>query len=117
MDFNFWIMLLKIIIFLPFILILFYLSVKYGGSKLQQIQSGRYIKVLERVTISKENSIMVVKIGDKAFVLSSAAGKVEILIELDDDETKKIEVLRQNQIPQYASLKEFYQKVLKKKED
>lgn len=117
MDLNFWIMLLKIIVFLPFILILFYLSVKYGGSKLQQIQNGRYIKVLERVALSKENSLMVVKIGDKAYVMTSATGKVETLLEIDDNEIKKIEQLKQNQIPQYVSLKEFYQKVLKKKED
>jgi flagellar protein FliO/FliZ len=110
-------MLLKIIVFLPFILVLFYLSVKYGGSKLQQIQNGKYIKVLERVALSKDNSLMVVKIGDKGYVITSAAGKVETLMELGDDEIKKLEDLKQIQIPEYASLKEFFQKVLKKKED
>lgn len=37
---------------------------KYGGNKLQDIQKGKYIKIVE-TTISKENSLLVVKIGQK----------------------------------------------------
>lgn len=114
MDFNFWIMLLKIVVFLPFILLLFYLSVKYGGNKLQGMQNGRFIKVIERVALSKENSLIVVKIGDKGYVLTSAAGKVDTLLELSDEELVKLEATKE--IPEYASLKDFYQKVFRKKE-
>lgn len=114
-DYNFWIMILKIVIFLPFILLLFYLSIKFGNNKLQNIQNGRYIKILEKVPISKENSIIIVKIGEKGYVLTSCTGKVETLLELSYEEIKKIET--SNKIPQYANFKEFYQKVFKKKED
>lgn len=114
-NFDFWLMLIKIIVFLPFILFLVYLSLKFGGNKLQNIQNGRYIKVLERVPLSKENSLLVVKIGDKGYVLTSAAGKIDTLLQLDEAELKKIE--ESKQILEYANLKEFYQKVLKKKED
>jgi flagellar protein FliO/FliZ len=107
-------MLLKIIVFLPFILLLFYLSVKYGGSKLQGIQNGRFIKVLERVPLSKENSLIVVKIGEKGYVLTSSTGKIDTLLELNSEEIQSLEVSRE--VPQYASLKEYYQKVMKKKE-
>jgi flagellar protein FliO/FliZ len=115
MDFNFWIMLLKIVVFLPFILVLFYLSVKYGGSKLQRLQNGKFIKVLERVALSKEASLVVVRIGDKGYVLTSASGKVDTLLELSDEELKKLDASKD--IPEYSSLKDFYQKVLKRKEE
>ncbi|ERI91257.1 flagellar biosynthetic protein FliO [Clostridiales bacterium oral taxon 876 str. F0540] len=108
-------MILKIVVFLPFILFLFYLSVKFGGSKLQKIQNGKFIKVLDRVSLSKENSLVVVKIGQKGYVLSSSTGKIETLLELKEEELLKIEETKE--IPEYASLKEFYQKVIKKKED
>lgn len=108
MDLQFLWMLFKIIIFLPFILLLIYISIKYGGNKLQNMQNGRYIKILERAAISKENSLLVVKIGEKGYVMSSANGKLEIVSELDEKEILKVEVSRT--IPEYESLKDFYEK-------
>lgn len=115
MDSSFWLMLLKIIIFLPAVLILFYLSIKYGGSRLQQLQNGKLIKVLERVPLSKENSLVVVRIGKKGYVLTSSNGRVEKLLELSEEELLEIESTKE--LPQYSSLKEAYEKVFKKKED
>lgn len=108
MDLQFLWMLFKIIIFLPFILLLIYISIKYGGNKLQDIQNGRYIKILERAAISKENALLVVKIGEKGYVMSSVTGKLEIVSELEKEEISKIESARA--IPQYESLKDFYEK-------
>ncbi|KZL94147.1 flagellar biosynthetic protein FliO [Clostridium magnum] len=108
MDLQFLWMLFKIIIFLPFILLLIYISIKYGGNKLQDIQNGRYIKILERAAISKENALLVVKIGEKGYVMSSVTGKLEIVSELEKEEISKIESARV--IPQYESLKDFYEK-------
>jgi|GEM_PF-265288 Flagellar biogenesis protein len=108
MDLQFLGMVLKIIIFLPFILLLIYISIKYGGNKLQDMQNGRYIKILERAAISKENALLVVKIGEKGYVVSSASGKIEIVSELDEKEILKVEASRA--IPEYESLKDFYEK-------
>lgn len=108
MDLQFLWMLFKIIIFLPFILLLIYISIKYGGNKLQDIQNGRYIKILERAAISKENALLVVKIGEKGYVMSSVTGKLEIVSELEKEEISRIESARA--IPQYESLKDFYEK-------
>lgn len=115
MELQFWVMLFKIIICLPFVLILIYISVKFGGNKLQNIQNGKYIKVLERTPISKENSLLVVKIGNKGYVLSSTVGKISIISELDKDEILNVEASKT--IPQYADFKDFYRKLKFKKED
>jgi flagellar protein FliO/FliZ len=113
MDLQFGLMFLRTIMALLFILMLIYISMKYGGSKLQNIQNRRYIKILERVSISKENSLLVVKIGQKAYVMASTNGKVEIISELSQEEI--IEVVTLNAIPQYKDLKDFYEKTGLKK--
>lgn len=113
MDLQFWWMFLKIVIFLPFILMLIYISMKYGGSKLQNIQNGKYIKILERAPISKENSLLVVKVGQKGYVMASTNGKIEIISELSQEEI--IEVETSKAIPQYEDLKDFYEKAGLKK--
>ncbi|MBU3190574.1 flagellar biosynthetic protein FliO [Clostridium bowmanii] len=108
MDLDFWTLLFKIIIFLPFILLLLYLSLKYGGNKLQKLQNGRYMKVLDRIALSKENSIIVVKIGEKAYAISSSLKGINILFELPKEEISSIESIKE--IPQYEDMKELFKK-------
>lgn len=113
MDLEFWTLLFKIIIFLPFILLILYLSLKYGGNKLQKLQNGRYMKVLDRISLSKENSIVVVKIGDKAYAISSSTKEIHILFELPQEEITRIENIKE--LPQYDDMKELFKKHMMKK--
>lgn len=117
MDKEFLTMLLNIILVLPFILLLIYITLKYGGNKLQSIQNGRFIKVIERVPLTKDSSIMVVKIGDKAYVMSVSASKTEIITELEKEKVEEIENMKR--LPQYANIYnfKFLNKVKFKKED
>lgn len=90
-DLQFIITIGKIIIFLPFIIFLIYFSLKLGGEKLGKIQNGRYMKVLDRLPLTKDNSILAVKIGEKGYVISSTQGKIEVLFYLQEEELKKLE--------------------------
>lgn len=117
MDGQIWIMLIKIVIFLPFVLLLIYISAKLGGSKLQSMQNGKYIKVIERVPLTKDSSLVVTKIGEKGFVLSSSNGKVEILTHMSDEELLQVENSTKVPIPQFISVKEFVVKKLKLKKE
>lgn len=99
-------MILKLAAALLVILPLIYISIKYGGNKLQYIQNGNYMKVLERLNITKENSILIIKIGEKGYVFSSTDNKLEILMELDNEEIKKI--LDSKRVPEYKNFREFY---------
>jgi flagellar protein FliO/FliZ len=108
-------MLLKVVIFLPGILGLIYLSLKYGGARLQDMQNGRFIKILERVPVSKENSLLVAKIGEKGYVMASTNGKLEILLELKDEELHKIETSKVALEAQYGSVKDLYDKLNRRK--
>ena len=113
-DGEFWMLILKIIVFLPLILILLYLSLKYGGNKLQKLQNGKYMKIIDRISLSKDNSIVVVKIGEKAYAISSSLKNIEILFELPKEEINVIE--NSKDIPQYEDLKELFKKHIMKKE-
>lgn len=108
-------MIIKVVIFLPFILFMIYLFLKYGGLKLQQIQNGKYMKILDRMPMGKDNSLLVVKIGQKGYVMSSTQRRIEILMELQEEELVKIQKL--NKIQEYASIKDMIKKLKVKKED
>lgn len=114
MDIEFWTLLFKITIFLPFILLLLYLSLKYGGNKLQTLQNGKYMKVMDRIALSKENSIVVVKIGEKAYAVSSSSKEISILFELPQEEISRIENIKE--LPQYDDMKELFKKHILNKE-
>lgn len=113
-DKEFLVLIFKIIIFLPFILFMLYLSLKYGGTKLRKFQNGRYMKVLDRISLSKENSIAIVKIGDKAYAISSSLKDIKILFELPSEEIIKIESIKE--LPQYEDMKDLFKKHILKKE-
>lgn len=105
-------MVFELMISIPFILLLIYFSLKVGGSKLQNIQNGNYIKIIEKVALSKENYILLIKLGNKGYVMSSTKEKNEILYELSHEELICIE--NKKIIPQYKDLNEFLKDVFKK---
>ena len=107
-------LLLKIIVALIFIVLAIHLSLRIGGGKLQDMQNGKYMKIIERVAVSKDNSLLVVKFGDKAFVLASAQGKVDILKELETEEIKKLEEVQK--LPQYKRISDILKNFKKKEE-
>lgn len=108
-------MLIKIVVFLPFIIFLIYSFLKYGGSKLQTIQNGRYMKVVDRLALSKENSLLVIKIGEKGYLVSTVQGRVEIHMEIPKEELANIETTKT--IHQYESIRDLITKLKKGKED
>lgn len=105
-------MLFKIIIFLPFIICLIYLVLRYGGTSLQKMQNGRFIKIIERVPVSKDNSLVVVKMGSKSYIMTSTNHSLEILRELELDE--EIKLSETKTMPNYKSLKDMYYNLKRK---
>lgn len=81
MDTTIAVTFIKIIIFLPLVLLLAYLSLKVGGKHMMGFNS-RVIRVVEKVSLSNKTSLCVVVIDGKPYVVSSSDEKVEILMEL-----------------------------------
>lgn len=99
-------MVLKIAVALPVILFLIYAVLKYGGTNLQKMQNGRFLKVLERVPLSKDNSLIVVKMGGRSYVVSSTNHRIEILRELTEEEAGNLQ--EGKSIPEFRSLRDMY---------
>ena len=111
---DYFLLIIKIIFSLIFILGLIILTFRYGGGKLQLLQNKKYLKILERISLSKENNIMVVKMGTKAFIVSSSHSNIEILREVSEEDLLILE--KSLEVPKNDKLMELIKK-LKKKED
>ncbi|EKQ51080.1 MULTISPECIES: flagellar biosynthetic protein FliO [unclassified Clostridium] len=91
MNFEFLGMIVQLILALGVTLGLMFLSFKLMGTKLNTINNNKYVKVIERVQVTKENAILIVKIGNKGYVMTSTAGHMEKLSELSIEEINVIE--------------------------
>ena len=86
------VMIIKLIISLVIILGLIYLLFKLSNKKINDINESKYINVIDRVQITKDIYILVVKIGKKGYLMSSSGGKLEKLEELSEDEIVNIQL-------------------------
>lgn len=91
MDFNFFGMFVQLILALGVTLGLMFLTFKFMGKKVDSFNNGKYVRVIERVQVSKENTILVVKIGKKGYVMTSSTGNMGKLAELSEEEINLIE--------------------------
>lgn len=91
MDFNFFGMFVQLILALGVTLGLMFLTFKFMGKKVDSFNNGKYVRVIERVQVSKENTILVVKIGKKGYVMTSSTGNMGKISELSEEEINLIE--------------------------
>jgi flagellar protein FliO/FliZ len=87
----------NLIFALVVVLGLMYLLFKISSNRLHKVNEGKYIKVLERVQISKESSIIVLKVGKKGYVMSSSSNRTEKLDEISEEDILLIEEEKKRQ--------------------
>lgn len=84
MDLSFLSQILLLLVLLPVIIVLIYLTLKFGGKYMGNMSTGRIIRVLERVQLSQNSFLAVVLIDEKPYVISSGDKGINILRELDE---------------------------------
>lgn len=84
-------MILKLIISLVTILGLILILFKLSNKKINDINDNKYINVIDKVQISKDSSILIIKIGKKGYVMSSSGGKTEKLQDLSEEDMISIQ--------------------------
>lgn len=90
MDFSFLSQILLLMILLPIIIVLIYITLKFGGKYMGgNISNGKLIRVIERVQLSQNSFLAVVIIDDKPYVISSGDKGINILKELDETALEK----------------------------
>jgi len=85
--------LLKLVIFFPLVIGLI-LWLGKTVEKYSHINRKSTMRVIERLTIGKDNSLLIVKIGDKFYLVTSAQGKIEIVEEVEGENYKEIEMVQ-----------------------
>ncbi len=84
-------MIVRLIFALIVVLGLMYLVFKISGNRLNRFNEGKYVKILERVQISKDTSIVVVKIGKKGYIMSSSNNNTEKIDEISEEDILLLE--------------------------
>lgn len=73
------------------IIVAAYFTTKFVAKKQNTFTSGRLIKIVERVSLSRDTYLAVIKVGDKLLLLSTSAGKTQLVAELDSSLAEQIE--------------------------
>lgn len=82
--------LINIIVVVPVVVIFIVISLRLSKSSVDKLNSGSYVKIIEKLNLSKESSIYVIKMGDTGCVAIVSSGNTEIIKELDEEELKEI---------------------------
>lgn len=83
--------LMKLIIALPLVLILAYVSMKYASRQVNKLSDGKYIRLLETVGVSGKSSVSLVKIGGEYHVLGVTDGGIATIKILSETESLEYE--------------------------
>lgn len=83
-------LIIQLVFALTLIFSLMYLLTKISGNKLEKINENKYITVIERTNISKDVAILLLKVGEKGYVISASNNNVEKLEEISKEEMMNI---------------------------
>jgi flagellar protein FliO/FliZ len=95
----------KLVLSLTTVLLLIFLVFRVLGNKVNDINNKKYMKIVDRLQITKDNSIVIVRIGKKGYVMSSSAHNIEKIEELEEEELEKIENIKKQS---FNEMQSFY---------
>lgn len=104
------ILMIKLLFALVVVFGLMFLLVKLSNNKLNKINHGKYIKVLERTNLSKDNSIILLKVGKKGYIIGSSSKGIEKLEEISEEE---IALIDENKEKQKEEINQQYEEIIK----
>lgn len=70
---------------------LLFISAKLSNKGLAKYNENKYVKVIDRIQLTKDSAICIIKIGEKGLVVITSTGHTEKLEELTKEEIEKIE--------------------------
>ena len=105
------ILMIKLLFALVVVFGLMFLLVKVSNNKISKINHGKYIKVLERTNLSKDNAIILLKVGKKGYIIGSSSKGMEKLEEISEEE---IALIDENKEKQKEEINEQYEEIIRK---
>lgn len=82
--------LINIVILVPIVLCLIVISLKLSRKGIDSFSMGAYVQVIERVSLSKETTLYVVKMGATGSVIVSSIHNTEVIKELNENDMEEI---------------------------
>jgi len=108
---DFFVMIIKLIFGLIIIFGVCFVALNYSNKSLSKISNKRYVKVVDRMQISKDTYIVILKIGNKGMVLLTNMGHTEKLQELSLEEIENIE---SSKMESYENMTNIFNKLISK---
>ena len=105
------ILMIKLLFALVVVFGLMFLLVKVSNNKISKINHGKYIKVLERTNLSKDNAIILLKVGKKGYIIGSSSKGMEKLEEISEEE---IALIDENKEKQKEEINQQYEEIIRK---
>lgn len=76
------------------IILLTYYASRWYAKKMGPVAGGKFIKVLDRIVVSKASSIIIIQVQEKQYMLGVSEQNVQVLTEIED----KIIPISENEI-------------------
>lgn len=90
MDKTFLEFIINLIVLVPVISLLIVISLRLSKKSLDNFTSSSYAQVIERISLSKDVNLYVIKLGVTGCVLVSSNNNTELIKELDENELEEI---------------------------
>lgn len=100
---------LKIVLALVVILLLMLVTAKISSNKFNNVSTKKSIKVLEKIQISKDTSIFVLKVLNKGYIVSISPNNTTLIDELTNEE---VELIENNKREEVEKITETYSALL-----
>ena len=101
----------KLIFALLVVLLFMILALRFSNKGITKYNSKKYARVIDRIQLSKESSIVILKLGDKGIVLLTSTNHTEKLEELTKEE---IELIEKNKQEGYEEMTQVFNKIINK---
>ncbi|MTI65711.1 MAG: flagellar biosynthetic protein FliO [Firmicutes bacterium] len=88
-DTSFLFSFLKLLVALPIVVILAYISLRLSNKYLMKYNKGKNMKIIEKIPLHNKSSLCIAKLGEKYVVLGVSENNIQVLTELKEDEIEK----------------------------
>ena len=90
-EINFGMLIVRMLIFLGLVILLIWVFLRKVLPMISQMPSlrNRNVKILERLPLDGKRSLIVVEVQERVYLLGSAEGQINVLMELDREKMNR----------------------------
>lgn len=81
---------INLIVLVPVVVLLIFISLRLSKKSLSKIGAGSYVKVLEKLNLSKEICLYIIKFGNTGCIIVASNNNTQVIKKLNEDEINEI---------------------------